>query len=257
MAANLAAHRQRLEASLAQGDLSEGYDVSEWLGEVAPKTRSACCITTSPASSFARAELPEWRRWMEEFKPWLEGADMDGGVAVTKDHEAGEPDADGRYRSTCLERLGDVMDVGERERAWAERSGHSLAELLANVRAAAQAYAGRLLAYVQVIAEAGQVAHVSFLRSGGDASRESSAQPADEPQEDLLAELVAAASNYNLMAAKVSRWRGEIRGPRLPAFEMTELEPDEGTLGVLRERLAIGAGRGGLGANWWREAADG
>lgn len=170
----------------------------------------------------------------------------------------GKFDTDGRYQSHSLARLGDVLDVQAVEHGFATQHGRPLEELLTNMSAAARACTCVLLAYLQVIAEASQVARIAFL--GGlrdDSPGEPEPTPAWEVEEHLLGHLRLAAESYNLLCVQVGRWRGEIRGPRLPRLELADLQPDETTLVVVRERIALGNGRGGLGANWWREVVDG
>jgi hypothetical protein len=252
------AYRERLKASLAQGDLTEGYDISDWIGEAAPKDEERLLHHYVSGEQLVGAKLPEWRRWIEEFKPWLDGDEGEGGVAVVVDKGLGKLDARGRYQSHSLARLGDVLDVKAVEHGLATQHGRSVAELLTSMYATARACSCVLLAHLQVIAEASEVARIAFLGGPGDgAPDESETTSAREVEEHLLAHLRLAAESYNLLAVQVGRWRGEILGPRLPRFEFADLRSDENTLAVSRERIALGNGRGGLGASWWREAFDG
>lgn len=255
---HLDAFRERLEASLAQGDRTGGHDVSDWVGEVAPEDEERLLHHYLSGEQLVGAELPEWRHWTEEFKPYLEGDEGDGGLAVVVDEGLGKFDADGRYQSHSLARLGDVLDVQAVENGFATQHGRPLAELLTKMYAAARACTCVLLAYLQVVAEASEVARIAFLGGPRDgAPGESAATPAREVEQHLLGHVRLAAESYNLLAVQVGRWRGEIRGPRLPRFELADLRPNENALAVVRERIALGNGRGGLGANWWRDVVDG
>lgn len=84
-ARHLEAYRERLEASLAQGDLTGGHDVSDWVGEVAREDEERLLHHYLSGEQLVGAGLTEWRRWTEEFKPYLEGDEGDGGVAVIVD----------------------------------------------------------------------------------------------------------------------------------------------------------------------------
>lgn len=253
-----AAYLARLEASLAQGDLTEGNDVSRYCGDVAAEDEERLLHHYLSGEQLYAAGLPEWRRLIDEFKLWQEGEHHAADLAVIREQELGELDEDGRYRSYWLARLDDVMDVQGREAAYAFSSGGSLAELLESMLTAACVRARVLLAYLQVIEEMGRVARVSFLASWlGLVPFEFRALLPEEEGEDFLSEVKLAAKSYNAMAKQVSRLRGEISGPRLQAFELEELQPDEAILAILRERIAVGVGGTGLGADWWREASGG
>ncbi len=183
---------------------------------------------------------------------------MTGAWPIVVEPGLGEFDAEGRYRSHALARLSDVLDVRAIAHDYAAHHGRPLAELLTNMCAAARACTCMLLAYLQVIGEASQVTRIAFLGDSREvAAGESETTSATVVGECLFADLRRAAECYNRLAAQVARWREEIRGPRLPRFELAELEPDETTLAVSRERIALGNRRGGLGANWWREVGDG
>jgi hypothetical protein len=113
-----------------------------------------------------------------------------------------------------------------------------------------------LVAYRQVIDEAGAVAGVSFLDSWlGIVPPELRVLLPAKEREDLFADVRTAAKRYNVIAQQVADGRGENDGPQLPTFELDELKPDEATLTILHERLALGVGQMGLGADWWREVS--
>jgi hypothetical protein len=250
-----AAYRTRLAASFAQGDLSEGHDVSPYYGEVAAQDEERLLHYYLSGEQLYGADLPEWRRWIDEFKTSEEGDDSAGGVAVIREQGIGEIDKDGRYESYWLTQLEDVLDIERREKDFAASSRHSLAELLASMLAAARASAGVLLAYRQVIEEASAVAGVSFLGSWlGVVPPEFRALLPVEEGDDLLAALQLAAKSYNVVVKQVTDWGGESDAPRLATFEFAELKPDEATVAILRERIALGVGRTGLGADWWRKS---
>ena len=219
-ARHLEAFRERLAASLAQGDLTEGHDVSDWVGEVAPEDEERLLHHYLSGEQLVGAGLPEWRRWTEEFKPYLEGDEGDGGVAVVVDAGLGELDADGRYRSHSLARLGDVLDVQAVEHGFAAQHGRPLAELLTKMYAAARACTCVLLAYLQVIAEASAGDAHRLSRRTQETPRPVSPRrhPAREVEEHLLADLRLAAECYNLLCRT---GRSLARGdPRSPAAEV-------------------------------------
>ena len=257
LAASRAAYEARLAAALACGDRSEGHDISEWFGEVEEGDEERLLHHYLCGEQLAVAGLPEWQRWLDEFKPWEEGLASDG-LAIVTEPEFGTIDEGGRYRSYCLERLADVADVRRREELYAKTYGRPFAALLSDVLAGARRCASELLAHRQVIAEAGAAARVPFLTADGDRAADTPRPfPIVDLRRDMLAEVAAAAASYNELAARVRRWRGELRGPRLAAFELAELEPDQDTVALLRQRLALGVGRGGLEADWWEELSTG
>jgi len=256
LAANRAAWQERLAASLEQGDLTGGCEIAEWFGEVEAGDEERLLHHYLSGEQLAEAGLPEWQRWLAEFKPWEEGTEGDG-VAIVTAPSFGDFDSDGLYHSFCLTRLADVAEVRRREELYAQTYGRPFAALLGDMLGFARWRASELLAHQQVVAEAGAAARVPFLVESDTTTNTLPPFPYLDWRRDMLADVKTAAASYNELAARVRRWRGELRGPQLPAFELAELEPDADTLALLRQRLALGIGRGGLEADWWEAVGRG
>lgn len=239
-----AAYLARLEESVAQGDLSEGHDVSRWSADLDPEDdEDRLLYHYVSGDQLYKAGLPEWKLWIDEFKPYEEDKDHEGGIAVIR--EEGGPgsdvDAKGHYRNTWLDRLRDFMQVQRIEEEYRATRGLSAEEVFRTILKTVRVQAQILQAYLRVLQEAGAACGIDFAL------------------EEVLtiSDVRTAAEDYSRMAKTVSGWRGEIRGPRLPAFDLDQVKPDKAVVDTLRERIALGIYGEGLGDGWWKEVSDG
>jgi len=240
-----AAYLARLEESVAQGDLSEGHDVSRWSADLdEDDDEDRLLYHYVSGDQLYKTGLPEWTAWIDEFKFYEdeEHEGQDGGVAVIREDGFGiSADPKGHYRNHWLDQLRDYAQVKSVEEEFTKEKGISIEDLLRKMLKRVKDQARVLQSYSHVLLEAGEV-------YGIDLGVEEAL---------FLPELRKAAESYSSTAKRVSHWRGKIRGPKLPALDLDQLKLDKGTVDTLHERFSVGVGGDGFGPAWWKEASDG
>lgn len=242
------AYLARLEEVVAQGDLSEGHDVSRWFAAEVPleleDDEDRLLYHYVSGDQLYKSGLPEWKAWIDEFRCYEE-PELENGVAVLREAGLGgiSVDPKGHYRNHWLDQLRDYAQVKATEEEFTKEEGISVEDLLRKMLKLVKDDARLLQSYSQVLLEASEVYGI------------------DLGVEDalFLPDLRKAAESYSSMAKRVSRWRGEIRGPKLPALDFDQLKPDKVAVEILHERFSVGLGGEGfgLGPAWWKEASDG
>ncbi len=245
-----AAYLARLEEAVAQGDLTEGHDVSRYCGELDEGDDEERLLHHYlSGDQLYKAGLPEWRTWIDDFK-WYEEPDyaggvvddQEGGVAVlVADGLGGSLDAKGHFNRFWLDQLRDYTQVKSVEEQFAKEKGVSMEDLLQKTMSRVRDQARVLLAYHQVLREAGEVYGIELGLE----------------EALFLEDLRKTAESYSVTAKAVSRWRGKVRGPKLKPLDLDQLKPDKATVETLHERFSEGVFGGGFGPGWWKEASDG
>lgn len=234
---------KRVEASLAQGDLTEGHDVEWWPDRgVEPEDEERLLHHYVFGDQLYKAGLPEWRRWIEEFKVYqIPGAeDRDRLAILQEDVSMGGTDRKGYYDTGWMDMLQDYLHVQRMETDFSSTGSETLEEKLRGRVKLATDLARVLLAFVAVLKEAYAVAGL----------------PQTVEEDVYFGDVESEVETYSTLAKGAARWDAKIRSPRLPALDLAKLKPDRTTLATLRERVARGvyiqSGGGGLGPNWWR-----
>lgn len=244
-----AAYLARLEEAVAQGDLTEGHDVSRYCGEPGEDDDEERLLHHYlSGDQLYKAGLPEWRTWIDDFK-WYEEPDyaggvddQEGGVAVlVADGFGGSLDAKGHFNRFWLDQLRDYTQIKSVEEQLAKEKGISMEDLLQKMMGRVRDQARVLLAYHQVLREAGRVYGIELGLE----------------EALFLEDLRKSAESYSDTAKTVSRWRGKVRGPKLKVLDLDQLKPDKATVDTLHERFSEGIFGGGFGGDWWKEASDG
>lgn len=233
---------RRIEESLAQGDHSEGHEVEYWPDRgVEPENEERLLHHYVSGEQLYKARLPEWRRWIDEYKCYEEEDGQDGGVAVLRELDIFSLDKRGHYDRSWLDRLKDYAKVQTFEKEYETGHSETLEENLRERVREASAGARVLLAFTQVLKEASKVAHLPL-----------------NPEEDIYLQGVrSAVTVYNEMARPLSHLRVEgLPAPRLTALDLDKLKPDKTTVRILRERIARGVYGEGLGPEWWLEVSE-
>lgn len=243
-----AAYLASLEESIAQGDLTEGHDISRYIpgewGDVDPDDEERLLHHYLSGDQLYKAGLPEWKAWLDEFKFYEadEYEGRDGGIAVlVEDGFGGSLDAKGHFNTYWLDSLQDYAQLKAIEEHFAKEHGLSLEEMLQTLMKKVRDKAKVLRAYQEVLRQAGEVYEIDL---GVEESL-------------FLPDIRKAMESYSRTAKTVSRWRGQLRGPKLPPLDYDQVKPDKATVDTLHERFSVGVFGDGFGGDWWKEASDG
>ncbi len=243
-AANLA----EWEETVAQGDLTEGHDLSRYIpgewGDVEPGDEERLLHHYLSGDQLYKAGLPEWKAWLDEFKFYEEDEyeGRDGGVAVlVEDGFLSSLDAKGHFNAYWLDSLKDYAQLRDVEEQFSREKGLSMQELLQTLMKKVRDKAKVLRAYQEVLRQAGEVYEIDL---GVEESL-------------FLPDIRKAMESYSRTAKTVSRWRGQLRGPKLPPLDYDQVKPDKATVDTLHERFSVGVFGDGFGGDWWKEASDG
>jgi hypothetical protein len=226
---------RRIEESLAQGDQTEGHEVEVFSEQgIEPEDVDRLLHHYVSGEQLYKAGLPEWRRWIEQFKPCEEDSRLEGGLAVLRLDYGGNPVEASRYDNRWLDRV----RSRKTDTALGILSGEEqLKHMLSNASSGGR----MLLASVQVLKEAARLAALPF----------------EEKEEELLSMV---REEENILAhgrSLLSHLKGDLETPiRLSAWSLDKLKPDRATISILRERFSLGVYGEGLGPEWWLEVSE-
>lgn len=224
---------RRIEESLAQGDQTEGYEVEVFNEEgIEPENVDRLLHHYVSGEQLYKAGLPEWRRWIEQFKPCEEDPELEGGLAVLRLDYGGDPVEASRYDGRWLDRV-----RGKNTALGIIGSEELLRRTLSNASSGGR----MLLASLQVLKEAARLAALPF----------------EEMEEELLSMVRDAEDILAHGRSLLSQLKENLEPPiRLPAWSLAKLKPDRATISILRERFALGVYGEGLGPEWWLEVSE-